>query len=127
MPVPGNQLSEALHKADELLDQGGVSNGGRILLITDSAGDSAALKRAAALPNKGRVLSVLAVGTGQGAPIAATDGGFIEDSSGAIMIATLNRPALEQIVAAGQGRYVELTTNDDDLNDLWPEQQRFSP
>ncbi len=124
MPVSGNQLSEALHKADELLDQGGVFKGGRILLITDSAGDSAALKRTAALRGKGRVLSVLAVGTGQGAPIAASDGGFIKDSSGAIVMATLNRPALEQIAAAGQGRYVELTTNnDDDLNHMWPEQQ----
>ncbi len=123
MPVSGNQLSEALHKADELLDQAGVFKGGRILLIADSAGDSAALKRAASLRGKGRVLSLLAVGTGQGTPIAAADGGFIKDSSGAIVMATLNRPALEQIAAAGQGRLVDLTTNDDDLNHLWPEQQ----
>ena len=126
MPVAGDQLSEALQKADELLDQDGVFKGGRILLITDSAGDSAALKSAAILRGKGRVLSVLGVGTGQGAPIAAADGGFIKDSSGAIEIATLHRAALEQLAAAGQGQFVTLTTNDDDLNHLWPAQQASS-
>jgi Ca-activated chloride channel homolog len=123
MPVSGNQLSDALHKADELLDQDGVFKGGRILLITDSAGDSAALKSAAALRSKDRVLSVLAVGTGQGAPIAAADGGFVKDSSGAIVIPTLNPAALQQLAAAGQGNLVYLTTNDDDLNHLWPVHQ----
>jgi Ca-activated chloride channel family protein len=129
MPVAGDNLSEALNKANALLDQDGIYKGGRVLLITDSAGDSAALKRAAALQHKGRVLSVLAVGTQQGAPIAAAGGGFVKDSSGAIVISMLNLPALEKLAAAGHGRVVTLTTSDDDLNNLWPTSQasRFKP
>ncbi len=123
MPVSGNKLSAALRKADALLDQDGVFHGGRILLITDSAGDSDALKIAGRLRGKGRVLSVLGVGTGQGAPIAAAGGGFVKDSSGAIVVPTLNRGALGRLAAAGQGHFVTLTTSDDDLNHLWPARQ----
>jgi len=120
MPVSGNNLSEALHKADTLLDQDGVYKGGRVLLITDDAGDTHALQAATALQHKDRVLSVLAVGTKHGAPIAAPGGGFVQDSHGGIVIPILNRTALEKLAAAGHGHLVLLTTTDDDLNHLWP-------
>jgi Ca-activated chloride channel family protein len=120
MPVAGDHLSEALHKADALLDQDGVYKGGRVLLITDDAGDRAALAQATALARKGRVLSVLAVATPQGAPIPASGGGFVTDSHGAILIPMLNRPALAKLAEAGHGHLVMLTTSDDDLNQLWP-------
>ena len=123
MPVAGDNLSEALNKADALLDQDGVFQGGRVLLISDNAGDNNALQRAAALQRKGRVLSVLAVGTQQGAPITAAGGGFVKNSNGAILIPILNRPALEQLAATGHGRMVTLTSTDDDLNNLWPSAQ----
>ncbi len=120
MPVSGDNLSEALQKADALLDQDGVYKGGRVLLITDDAGGPHALQAATALQHKGRVLSVLAVGTNHGAPITAPGGGFIQDSHGAIVIPILNRAALEKLAGAGHGHLVMLTTTDDDLNHLWP-------
>ena len=123
MPVPGDNLSEALQKADTLLNQDGVYKGGRVLLITDDAGDSLALKSAAALQHNGRVLSVLAVGTKQGAPIAAAGGGFLKDSHGAIVIPMLDRTALEKLAAVGHGHLVMLTATDEDLNHLWPSNQ----
>lgn len=120
MPVDGNNLAEALRKADALLDQDGVFRGGRILLISDDAGDKTALNTAAELQHKGRILSVLGVGTEQGAPIAASGGGFIQDRHGAILIPMLNRAALQKLAATGHGHLVMLTTTDDDLNNLWP-------
>lgn len=120
MPVGGDNLSEALQKADSLLRQDGVYQGGRVLLITDDAGDSLALKSAAALQHNGRTLSVLAVGTRQGAPIPAPGGGFVQDSHGAIMIPMLDRTAVEKLAAVGHGHLVMLSTTDRDLNNLWP-------
>ena len=129
MPVAGNNLSEALHKADALLDQDGIYKGGRVLLMTDDAGDRHALQAASALQRKGRVLSILAVGTQHGAPIAAAGGGFIQDSHGAIVVPILNRAALAKLATAGHGHLVMLTTTDADLNQLWPmgEASRFKP
>ncbi|MBI1422442.1 MAG: VWA domain-containing protein [Gammaproteobacteria bacterium] len=121
MPVSGDNLSEALHKADALLTQDGVARGGRVLLIADNAGDDSALKYASQLKDKGRVLSVLAVGTQQGAPIASANGGFVKDQHGAILIPILNTAALSKLAAAGDGHFVMLSTGDDDLNHLWPQ------
>lgn len=129
MPVQGNNLVQALDKADALLNQDGVYRGGRILLITDEAGGATARKRAAALARKGRVLSVLAVGTPQGAPIPAPGGGFVQNKQGAILIPRLNRSALAKLAASGHGHLVGLTATDADLNQLWPSAQasRINP
>jgi len=120
MPVAGDHLSEALHKADALLDQDGVFKGGRVLLITDDAGDEHALKAARELEQKGRVLSVLAVGTQHGAPIRAAGGGFVQDSHGGILIPILDQAALAKLASVGHGHMEMLSTTDADLNHLWP-------
>lgn len=119
MPVVGNNLSEALNKANALLDQDGVFKGGRVLLIGDNAANSEAMQSVAALQAKGRVFSVLAVGTSQGAPIPTASGGFVKNSQGAILIQGLDRAALARLAAIGHGHLVNLTANDDDLNQLW--------
>ncbi|MEJ2449543.1 MAG: VWA domain-containing protein [Gammaproteobacteria bacterium] len=123
MPVGGTNLAQALNKAEALLEQDGVYKGGRILLITDSSGGARALKQVAAMQRKGRVLSVLAVGTRQGAPIKAPGGGFVQASDGSILIPRLNLNALHKLAAAGHGHLVGLTTTDADLNALWPSAQ----
>lgn len=123
MPVNGNNLAQALSRAEALLDQDGVYRGGRILLITDSAGGARALKQAAALSRKGRVLSVLAVGTPQGAPIKAAGGGFVQTADGSILIPRLKLAPLRKLAATGHGHLVGLTTSDADLNTLWPSAQ----
>jgi len=120
MPAAGNNLEQALHKADALLDQDGVPHGGRILLITDSAGSGNVRDLVAGLARKGRVVSVLGVGTRAGAPIPASAGGFVLDRDGGILIPRLQPQQLAALAAAGHGHYARLTTTDADLNQLWP-------
>jgi len=120
MPAAGNNLDQALHKADALLDQDGVPHGGRILLITDSPGSGNVRELIADLARKGRVLSVLGVGTRDGAPIPASGGGFVLERDGGILIPRLQPKQLAALAAAGHGHYVRLTTTDADLNQLWP-------
>ncbi len=75
--------------------------------MTDSA-NSAATSVAKKLARQGVFTSVMAVGTMQGAPIPSGDG-FVSDGKGNIVVARLERDALQAIARAGGGRYSELT------------------
>ncbi len=108
MPVSGSRPDRALKLAAELLQRSGMPRG-EILLISDS-GSGAAVNVAADLAKQGIYTSVLAVGTVQGAPIPSGDG-FVSDSKGNIVVARLERDALQSIARAGGGKYSELTTN----------------
>jgi Ca-activated chloride channel family protein len=106
IPVSGSRPDRALELAAELLKRSGMARG-EILLIADS-GSQAATSVAGKLAKQGVFTSVLAVGTVQGAPIPSGDG-FVSDSKGSIVIARLERDALQSIARAGSGKYSELT------------------
>ena len=106
IPVAGSRPDLALELAAELLQRSGFARG-EILLIADS-GSRAASDLAAKLASEGIYTSVLAVGTPQGAPIPSGEG-FVSDKGGNIVVARLERDALQAIAAAGNGRYSELT------------------
>ena len=123
IPVPGPRRTDrALEMAGELLAQAGAV-GGEVILISDGIGDGAsgvvagdppAVAAARSLAESGVRVSVLGVGTPQGAPIPAAKGGFADDPSGAIRMARPDRRGLEAVAAAGQGRYVSLDAGDRD-------------
>ncbi len=106
IPVSGSRPDRALELAAELLKRSGMARG-EILLIADS-GSRAAVNAAGKLANQGIFTSVLAVGTTQGAPIPSGDG-FVSDGKGNIVVARLDRDALQAIASAGGGKYSELT------------------
>ena len=107
IPVSGSRPDRALELAAELLERSGMARG-EILLISDS-GTRAAVNVAANLSKQGVFTSVLAVGTVQGAPIPSGEG-FVSDSNGNIVVARLERDALQSIASAGGGKYSELTS-----------------
>lgn len=107
IPVSGSRPDKALELAAVLLNRSGMVHG-EILLIADSGGRGAT-KIAAKLAQRGIFTSVLAVGTVQGAPIPSGDG-FVSNKRGNIVVARLQRDALQSIAAAGGGKYSELTT-----------------
>ena len=107
IPVSGSRPDRALELAAELLKRSGMARG-EILLIADS-GSKAASDVAKKLTKQGIFTSVLAVGTVQGAPIPSGDG-FISDSKGNIVVARLEREALQSVARAGGGKYSELVT-----------------
>jgi len=106
IPISGSRPDRALELAAELLKRSGMPRG-EILLIADS-GSRAAANIAGNLAKQGIFTSVLAVGTLQGAPIPSGDG-FVSDSKGNIVVARLQRDALQSIASAGGGKYSELT------------------
>lgn len=117
MPEPGQRADLALEKGLALLDQGAQGRG-RLLLI--STGVEAAQREAIVrrLGDQGPRLLVLGVGTPEGAPIAAEDGGFVKDASGAILMPRLDDGGLRQLAAELGSRYRRARLDSADLDGL---------
>jgi len=119
MPTQGSSLASGLEKAAQLLRQTGLREG-EILAITDADVTRADTALAADLRGEGFRVSVLAVGTEQGAPIARAEGGFLTDDNGQVVIPQLDSAGLQRIAAAGGGRFARLAPDDRDLAALFP-------
>jgi Ca-activated chloride channel family protein len=119
MPTQGGSLAAGMKKAAMLLEQTGL-NRGDILLITDSEVVPEDLELAGDLAGDGYRVSVLAVGTDQGAPIPQPEGGFVTDANGQVVVPQLDASSLQRLAAAGGGRYASLAPNDRDLDTLFP-------
>ncbi|MDH3505012.1 MAG: VWA domain-containing protein [Nitrospirota bacterium] len=118
MPLQGSRTDLALQKAHELFEHLGHARGD-VLLLTDGEGDSATLKVVEELRSQGLRVSVLGVGTVDGAPIPEP-GGFLKDQEGAIVIPKLDIPSLQAIARVGGGHYATVTWDDQDINRVLP-------
>ncbi|MEC4747601.1 VWA domain-containing protein [Methylomicrobium sp. Wu6] len=112
IPTQGSHAEAALKLAVQLLQQAGLPKG-EIILITDGVETDAALAAAKTL-NDYR-LSVLGVGTDEGAPIALSNGGFLKDERGAIVVPKLDEAKLAKLASAGGGVYQTITADDSDI------------
>lgn len=115
MPVEGSNADIVLNQAVALFKQAGLQKG-QILLVTDGVDLPKTLPVAEAL--NGYSLSVLGVGTGDGAPIALPDGGFLKDDQGHIIMPKVNFNDLARVAQIGKGIYQTLTTDDTDVKTL---------
>ncbi len=119
MPTQGSSVDAGLQRALELMKQTGLSSGD-VLVISDADITADDLDRASELRGKGFNVSVLAVGTEQGAPIGLSEGGFLRDNNDHVVIPQLDVAGLRRLAAAGGGRFARLTPDDRDLESLFP-------
>jgi Ca-activated chloride channel family protein len=117
MPSRGSYPVAAIRKGEQLLKQAGVGYG-EVLLITDGGTSPAAERAAEELVDAGYTLSVLGVGTAEGAPIPRAGGGFVTDRSGSIVVPRLEARELRDLAATGGGRYTTLSADDSDIDRL---------
>ena len=117
MPSRGSNPAAAIAKGKGLLEQAGIRDG-EVLLVADGGASPAAEQAAADLREAGFTLSVLGVGTLEGAPIPERGGGFVTDRSGRIAVPKLDSDALEELAEAGGGRYAVVTADDQDIETL---------
>ena len=115
MPSQGSDTTLALKKSVELLKQAGLQRG-EILLVTDGANFDNTVDTVNALANYH--LSILGVGTAEGAPIKKIDGGFVKDKQGNIVVPKLNGNELSRLAQKGDGRYKRISSNDSDIEHL---------
>lgn len=120
MPSQGSEPGSAIEQAERLLAQAGVPRG-HVLLITDGASDEALARARDAAGDSPHRLSVLGVGTPDGAPVPDRSGGFMKNAAGEIVVSTLEEDALRALASAGRGLYFDVGASDAELarlNDL---------
>jgi Ca-activated chloride channel family protein len=118
MPVQGSRPDLALKRGNELLEQAGIP-GGDLLLITDGDAVPATLETMKQIASKGRKISILGVGTEDGAPIPEK-GGFVKDDTGAIVVQKLDPDSLQAAAHMAGGRYSTVALDDRDLDYVLP-------
>jgi len=118
MPAPGSQLSSALQKTLKLFENAGVASG-RILVITDEIRDVAEAQAVVRDYRYSFPISVLSVGTAEGAPIPSQQGsanqGYLKDRRGTLVIPKVSYEKLQNFANLAGGRFATMTLNDDDL------------
>ena len=120
MPEQGSRPDLAIDMAQQLLVQAGVPRG-ELLLISDGLEKvpMESIKTAVdELVQAGYRLSILGVGSAEGAPIALPDGGFHKDHNGAIVIPRLDATALRELAQQGGGQYQPMRVDDGDIDVL---------
>ena len=114
MPSRGSYPAAAIEKGLALLEQAGVVFG-EVVVISDGGVGPQAFEAAEELKSSGYTLSVLGVGTLDGAPIPRGGGGFVTDRSGQIVVPRLESDGLRELADAGGGRYATLSADSRDI------------
>ena len=114
MPLPGADAAAAVEAALALLDAAAVGSG-RLLLVTDAIEPGEVPAITGLLEGRDVTLSVLGVGTPEGAPIPLPEGGFLKRDDGSIVIPGLPEAALEALARRSGGRYRRIAIDDSDL------------
>lgn len=109
MPEGGDRLAPALDEAGRLI-HASPGKDRQVIVFTDGFSDPArALVAAQQLRRQGIAVSVVGVGTASGAPAPDGNGSFARNAQGQVVLARLDTSLLEQVAAAGGGRYVPLS------------------
>lgn len=121
MPVDGDNAAQAIEQGVALIRDAKLS-GGSLVLITDDA-DTAAQAAARKALTSGVRVSVLGLGTEQGAPVPQVDGSFLRDEQSDMVVARRNDANLRALAQAGGGRYAVMSEDGSDTAALRPERQ----
>ncbi len=117
MPAQGSRVDKALEKAAALLSQAGIQ-GGEVLLITDGAAPQGCREAIDQLRQGEHRLSILGIGTEEGAPIPSPGGGFFKDRAGSIVVPKLEESPLKDLARLGGGHYQRWSIDERDIDSL---------
>ena len=119
MRAQGSDIGAGLEEARALL--GSQAEADRaVILITDGEDHAGrAVEVTEALAEEGVLVTVLGVGTADGAPIPRARGGFKTDAAGAVVLSRMDEDLLRDIARAGKGAYARSVAGDGDLRALY--------
>ncbi|TQV71550.1 VWA domain-containing protein [Aliikangiella marina] len=118
MPVLGSRPDLAIEKSIQLLENAKY-NRGQIIWMTDGVETEFVESVVDSINRSAFSLSILAIGTEQGAPIPLPDkSGFLKDRSGAIVVPKLQLATLNDIASETNSAIVELTADTQDIDYL---------
>ncbi|GAB5498190.1 MAG: hypothetical protein PsegKO_05010 [Pseudohongiellaceae bacterium] len=123
MPLFGSNPVPAIQMAVDLLDEVEAQRG-KILLMTDGiAGFQEEQRITEVVEPSDYDLLIMGIGTENGAPIRTSDGGFLTDDRGGVVVPTLNRNVLQSLANRVDGRYHDIQLADSDLAYLLPDNE----
>lgn len=127
LPAYGSNAEDAIDTALQLALNGGYAQAD-ILLISDGVARSAfgTIQSAVAQSGKFR-LSILGIGSAQGAPIPLSNGGFVKDQNGAIVIPKLDSASLQILARNSGGQYRSISNDDSDVEQLLATTEQIFP
>lgn len=118
MPVFGSDIADALRLTRDVIDRSGVQQS-RIIIITDGIDRIIDVTRERSTNHP---ISILAVGTAEGAPIpldfAGQEGRFLQNDAGTTIIPQLDEDKLADIAELSFGRYARLAADTSDVDHL---------
>ncbi len=115
MPVQGSNASLALKRAGNMFRRSAIRHGS-VVMLCDGV-DAGAVAAARILAQEGDRVSILAVGTHEGAPIPTTSG-FMTDQHGNIIMPGVNDERLAAVAAAGNGVFQHIRIDNSDVKRL---------
>ncbi len=122
MPVVGKHAGDALALATRLLDESSATGpdtmpppAGTILFFTDGVGQDDVTAFSEARAKSRHQVLLLGVGTTEGGPIRAADGGIVTDASGRPVRATFDRTSIQQLAKAADVPVASVTVDDGDV------------
>jgi Ca-activated chloride channel family protein len=115
MPVQGTRMDLGLAAAGRLLQQAGQKTGD-VLVVTAGEDVASATAAASQLKSEGYRVSLIGVGSREGAPIPLAEGGFLKDSDGKMLLSRLDIKALWDLAQAGGGVYRTLDAGSADTD-----------
>lgn len=118
MPVLGSRPDLAIRKAIELLENNSLPDG-EIIWLTDGVEEKFVSSIISQLQKTNYQLSILGVGTSQGAPIPLPGGrGFVKDAQNNIVLPKYETKTLQKITDKVNAGYIKLTANNSDIQYL---------
>lgn len=123
----GSHTEHAIVRAASLIENSGLPQGD-IILLTDGLDNRAATLEALHKVRENRKirLSVLAIGSSEGAPIPLKTGEFVKDDRGAIVMPKTDFSALTELARSGGGIMTAITDDDRDIDALLAPQDNLS-
>lgn len=117
MPAAGSNLVRLVEEAAELFEQSG-SQPRQLLLVTDGV-EAMDIQPSIEILHKHAIeLSILAVGTEEGAPIVRPDGRFFKDQQGNVIMPQLEWSELQTLAREAGAPITKLANNDQDIRYL---------
>ncbi|MCQ1059245.1 vWA domain-containing protein [Photobacterium sp. DNB23_23_1] len=117
MPIQGSNAATGIQEAINLLKQAGHQQGD-IILITDGLSNTESKEAQKLLDENQYRLSILAVGTTQGAPIRLPDGTLLANSKGKTVIDKLEVSPLRELTHRTGGLFQISQPTDRDIDSL---------
>jgi Ca-activated chloride channel family protein len=120
LPVGGTDLAAAVRTAVDGFDPQSSAEKA-IILITDgeNTGPEDPLEAVREAKDKGVTVFCIGVGSEQGVPIPAAEGGFTKDDGGQIVLSRLDETLLSRMATTTGGTYVRSVAGDMDLDTIY--------